>query len=82
VPPKIQLFLWLMSNNKLATVDNLNKKGMNKPSYCRFCDEESIRHLFFEFVVARRIWDYALGSSLTWGTWVWNIFQLLRSGCM
>jgi hypothetical protein len=25
VPPKVQLFLWLLSHNKLATVDNLNK---------------------------------------------------------
>jgi hypothetical protein len=28
VPPKIQLFLWLLSHNKLATVDNLNKRGL------------------------------------------------------
>jgi hypothetical protein len=26
VPPKIQLFLWLLAYNKLAIVDNLNKK--------------------------------------------------------
>jgi hypothetical protein len=30
IPPKIQLFLWLLSHNKLATVDNLNRKGMHK----------------------------------------------------
>jgi hypothetical protein len=34
-PPKIQLFLWLLSHNKLATIDNLNKKCMNKPPCCR-----------------------------------------------
>jgi hypothetical protein len=43
VPPKIQLFLWLLSHNKLATVDNLNKKEMSKPTQCCFCAEnESI----------------------------------------
>jgi hypothetical protein len=26
VPPKIHLFLWLLSHNELASVDNLNKK--------------------------------------------------------
>lgn len=58
VPPKIHLFLWLLSHNKLATVDNLNKKGMNKPVQCRLCgEEESIDHLFFSCVVARNIWD-------------------------
>jgi hypothetical protein len=49
VPPKIQLFIWLLSHNKLATVDNLNKNGMSKPERCCFCSEnESIRYLFFE----------------------------------
>jgi hypothetical protein len=59
VSPKIHLFLWLLSHNKLATVDNLNKKGMSKPTHCCFCaEEESIGHLFFECVVAREIWRY------------------------
>jgi hypothetical protein len=40
-------------------IDNLNKKGMSKPPQCRFCDEESVNHLFFECVVARRILGYA-----------------------
>jgi hypothetical protein len=57
VPSKIQLFLWLLSHNKLAMVDNLNKKGMQKPEKCVFCEEnESISHLFFECSVAKIIW--------------------------
>jgi hypothetical protein len=57
VPPKIQFFLWLLSHNKLATVDNLNKKGMKKPEKCVFCEEnESISHLFFECSVGKFIW--------------------------
>jgi hypothetical protein len=59
VPPKIQLFLWLLSHNKLVTVDNLNRKGMSKPEECCFCNEkETIKHLFFECVVAKTIWRY------------------------
>jgi hypothetical protein len=59
VPPKIQLFLWLLSHNKLATVDNLNKKGMNKPVQWCFCEEnESIHHLFFEYAMTRVVWEY------------------------
>jgi hypothetical protein len=57
VPPKIHFFLWLLAHNKLATVDNLNKKVLNKPVQCCFCSEdESISHLFFECVVAKTIW--------------------------
>jgi hypothetical protein len=60
VLPKIQFFLWHLSHNKLATVDNLNKRGMSKPTQCQFCgDNESISHLFFECCVAKVIWGYA-----------------------
>jgi hypothetical protein len=60
VPPKIHMFLWLLSHNKLAIVDNLNRNGFKKPSQCRFCDEhENIDHLFFECVVAKTVWGYA-----------------------
>jgi hypothetical protein len=46
VPPKIHLFLWLLSHNKLATVDNLNRKGFTKLESCMFCAEkDSISHL-------------------------------------
>jgi hypothetical protein len=59
VPPKIHLFLWLLSHNKLATVDNLNRKGLSKPIQCKFCDEhESISHSFFECVVVKAVWYY------------------------
>jgi hypothetical protein len=54
------LFLLLLAHNKLATVDNLNKKGLDKPKSCRFCEEdESITHLFFECTVAKAICGYA-----------------------
>jgi hypothetical protein len=36
VPPKIQLFLWLLSHYKLATVDNLNKRGLKNQSNVSF----------------------------------------------
>jgi hypothetical protein len=59
VPPEVQLFLWLLAHNKLATVDNLNRKGMHKPEECVFCHEkESIGHLFFECAVAKTVWAY------------------------
>jgi hypothetical protein len=37
----------LLSHNKLGTMDNLNKKGLDKPKLCQLCDEEeSISHLY------------------------------------
>jgi hypothetical protein len=49
----------ILSHSKLATVDNLNKRGLNKPVQCCFCNEnESINHLFFECMIAKAIWRY------------------------
>jgi hypothetical protein len=68
VPPKFQLFLWLLSHNKLATMDNLKKRGLDKPEQCCFCSKkESTVHLFFECVVSKAIWSYVcefLGLSI------------------
>jgi hypothetical protein len=48
VPPRIQIFLWLLSHNKLMTKDNLLKRGIEKPKECMFClEEETISHPFF-----------------------------------
>lgn len=69
VPPWIQIFLCLLSHNKLMTKDNLLKRGMEKPKECMFCTEdETICHLFFECVVAKMIWHFVLefcGYSVT-----------------
>jgi hypothetical protein len=57
VPPRVHIFLWLLANNKLMTRDNLEKRHLGKPISCEFCSEnESISHLFFECIVAKRIW--------------------------
>jgi hypothetical protein len=65
-PPKIQLFLWLLSHNRLATVDNLNKKGLNKQC-CFYNENETNVHLCLECVIAKVIWKYVkefIGSDI------------------
>ena len=58
VPPRVQIFLWLLSNNKLMTRDNLLKRNMHKPVDCVFCCElETINHLFFDCLVSSIIWE-------------------------
>jgi hypothetical protein len=56
-PPRIIFFLWLLSNNKLLTRDNLEKRRKLDNVMCLFCNEkESVHHLFFDCVVARQAW--------------------------
>ena len=47
VPPRVRIFLWLMSKGKLLTRDNLVKRKHLNDKSCLFCsEEESIYHLF------------------------------------
>jgi hypothetical protein len=53
VPPKIHVFLWLLSNNKLMTVDNLVGRGIKKPPESQFCKEMNhFEHFFFALLLS------------------------------
>lgn len=58
VPPRLHLFLWLITKNKVLTRDNLNKRMYIECTTCLFCQEqENVTHLFFDCCVARKIWS-------------------------
>lgn len=55
---EFRFFLWLFSNNKLLTSDNLAKRREVNEKSCVFCDEpESISHLFFDCCVVNIMWE-------------------------
>lgn len=57
IPPRVQIFLWLLSKNKVLTRDNLAKRRAVSDKTCLFCnDPESVCHLFFDCLVAKRLW--------------------------
>jgi hypothetical protein len=58
IPPRIQVILWLFSQNKIMTRDNLRKRGMPKPLECSLYKEiETVKHLFFECLISELLWD-------------------------
>jgi hypothetical protein len=58
VTSRVHIFLWLLSNNKTLTRDNLGKRKELEDNRCLFCNElESVAHLFFECCVARVVWN-------------------------
>jgi hypothetical protein len=67
IPPKVHFFLWLVSKNKLLTRDNLEKRRKVEDTSCLFfAEKESVFHLLFECVVAKRelvsdVVEYKLG---------------------
>ena len=59
VPPRVHVFLWLLSHNKIMTKDNLRKRQIFKPEECLFCSEkETVQHLMFDCVVSKIIWTF------------------------
>ena len=46
--PKINIFYWIMLQNKILTLDNLQKRGINVVNRCSLCKEgfEDRDHLF------------------------------------
>ncbi|GJY01989.1 RNA-directed DNA polymerase, eukaryota [Tanacetum coccineum] len=76
VPIKVNVFMWRLSLNKLLTMGNLDRKGIDADSLlCPVCGDhvESIDHLFFSYGMARDLWvllakwcnlDIQFGSSI------------------
>lgn len=50
IPPRVDVFLWLLTNNRLfLTRENLGKRKEVTDKTCVFCAEkESVSHLFLE----------------------------------
>jgi len=58
IPPRVQIFLWLLSKNKLLTRNNLGKRRELDDLTCLFCSETiTIHHLFFYCCVAKFMWS-------------------------
>ena len=70
IPPRVQMFLWLLSKNKLLTRNNLAKRRELDDLTCLFCSETiTIHHLFFYCCVAKCMWSALadiLGLSGNW----------------
>ncbi|KAJ1272904.1 hypothetical protein BS78_06G238600 [Paspalum vaginatum] len=57
IPPRVHFFLSLLANNKVLTRSNLAKRRNVEDQSCLFCIElETCQHLFFECVVAKKMW--------------------------
>lgn len=55
----MHFFLWLLTQNKVLTRDDVAKrKHVEDNSYLFCCEEETTQHLFFECVFAKQIWRH------------------------
>ncbi|CAN1298481.1 Putative ribonuclease H protein At1g65750 [Linum perenne] len=53
-PTKTQFFCWLAFRDRIATLDNLQRRGFALPNWCVLCErmEESVDHLFLQCTFA------------------------------
>lgn len=59
IPPRIHIFLWLLSNNKTIIRSNLAKrKRLDDISYLFCAENETVQHLFFDCCVATLMWRH------------------------
>jgi len=67
--PKIKFFTWTLLKGKILTAENLQKRGINGPSYCPNCcgAEETMHHLFVDCPYAVDCWkNLFLIDKLPW----------------
>ena len=59
VPPRMNVFGWLLIRNKLLTVDNLKKKGFQLVNRCTLCkaNQETAKHLFNYCPFSRALYE-------------------------
>ncbi|KAJ3690430.1 hypothetical protein LUZ61_019594 [Rhynchospora tenuis] len=48
IPPRMKIFIWQLAQNRIATLDNLKKRGWVLANRCILCfhHEESVTHIF------------------------------------
>eukprot|EP00253_Pinus_taeda_P014645 PITA_14645 len=59
--PKVTIFIWLATKNKILTWDRIHKKGFNGPSRCYLCnnDTETRDHLLVRCPYTEKLWMLA-----------------------
>ena len=65
--PKINIFYWILLQNKILTLDNLQKRDINVVNRCSLCKEgfEDKDHLFLNCTYSQQVWSSILNY--------WNI---------
>ena len=67
--PKVNIFLWILLQNKILTLDNLQKRGINVVNRCSLCKEdyEDRDHLFLNCTYSQKVWSTILNFwSIAW----------------
>ena len=59
MPPKVNIFFWILLQNKILTLDNLKKRGFIIVNRCVLCknDGETVDHIMLHLSFTKKLWD-------------------------
>ncbi|CAN0858061.1 hypothetical protein LINGRAHAP2_LOCUS7055, partial [Linum grandiflorum] len=65
-PPKVQVFCWKVFHKRIATTDNLQKRGISMANWCVLCgnNSKSVNHIMLKCTFTTSIWT-RIRSSLS-----------------
>ena len=83
IPLKIQIFMWLLFQNKILTKEVLTRKNWQGDTTCLFynCEIESTLHLFLKCPYVAQIWLWMGNFKNFYGDWtsLEQIFHLAHT---
>ena len=61
--PKVNIFFWILLQDKILIMDNLLKRGFNIVNRCYLCknDVESVNHMTMHCSYTNRVWERVRG---------------------
>jgi hypothetical protein len=62
---KVQMFLWLLLQNRKWTAERLRARGLQHDDRCCLCDQEfeTAKHLVLHCPFAKEVWNHFMGSN-------------------
>ncbi|CAN0887989.1 hypothetical protein LINGRAHAP2_LOCUS15726 [Linum grandiflorum] len=81
VPSKIQCFCWQVFHRKIATIDNLQKRGFQMVNMCVLCrkETESVDHLFIHCEFSYKVWSLVSSTLSIHGPLASNVSCLISA---
>ena len=57
--PKVNIFFWILLQNKILTLENLKKRGFIIVNRCVLCknDGELVDHIMLHYPFTKKVWD-------------------------
>ncbi|CAN0839651.1 Putative ribonuclease H protein At1g65750 [Linum grandiflorum] len=81
VPTKVQAFVWMVYYKKVATVDNLQRRGMQMPNRCVLCysNIETVNHILLHCSFTIKVWNLISSVLSIYGPSQGDIRDVIRT---